>query len=192
MHMATRAPARTRPANPFVWTRAHLERLPDDGNRYEVLDGALFVTPLPTAVHQFVATNLTVRLHAYCVEHGLGIAVGPGAVVFGKNELQPDVVVFPRGPRHRKEKWASLPRPLLAVEVLSDSTSRRDLGLKQEAYIRRRRIPEYWAVDDEERRVHVWKVGTPGETIVTRVLRWQPREDIATLEIDLRDVLPPA
>jgi len=172
------------------WTRSDLETLPDDGNRYEVLDGSLFVTPQAAFFHQYIATRLTLALATYCDRHGLGAAVGPGAVVFDENELQPDVIVVPRLPAHRKEKWESLPRPRLVAEVLSDSTERRDHNVKREAYLRLG-IPEYWIVDPDERRVLVWTPGSTEPTVVTDQLRWQPRADLPALEIPLESIIPP-
>ena len=148
MHMAQRA---ARSLRTRAWTRADLERLPDDGNRYEVLDGALLVTPQAAFSHQEIATRLAVALSAYCMAHGIGGVVAPGSVPHGKSELQPDVQVIPGRPP-RGAKWTSLPRPFLVVEVLSDSTSRRDLGVKRDAYLRWG-IPEYWAVDLDAKRV---------------------------------------
>src|SRR6185369_2826864 len=89
---APRSPRRT-PARPRIrpWTRADLARLPDDGNRYEVLDGALLVTPQASLPHQRVAFRLAVAIDAYTARHGVAHVVGPGAVPFGANELQPDV-----------------------------------------------------------------------------------------------------
>jgi Uma2 family endonuclease len=105
------------------WTRADLARLPDDGNRYEVLDGELLVTPQASVSHQRIAIELSMALEQYCARHSIGFVVGPGAVPFGKNELQPDVQVIPGPPPPAKTKWTALPLPLLVVEILSDSTS---------------------------------------------------------------------
>ena len=103
MVMASRAPGTTRPRRaatpkepaPRPWTRADLARLPDDGNRYEVLDGQLLVTPQATYAHQRVAIELAMRLEIYARQHAVAHVVGPGAVPFRKNELQPDVQVIP-------------------------------------------------------------------------------------------------
>lgn len=179
MHMATR----TRP-----WTRADLARLPDDGNRYEVLDGELFVTPQARVLHQYVATGFASRLAAYCERHALGVAVGPGAVPFGKNELQPDVQVVPVAPSHLPDRWDELPLPTLVVEVLSDATDRRDRGKKRDAYVRLG-IPEYWIVDIGEHAVTVVRPGRPDERVTGR-LRWQPRAAIRALEIELAEIFP--
>ena len=168
------------------WTRADLERLPDDGNRYEVLDGVLLVTPQPAFLHQQVAMRLAVLLLPHCEHHGIGSVVGPGAIPVGDSELQPDVAVYP-GPPPRNASWSSLPRPILVVEVLSPSTRRRDLGIKRAAY-RRWKIPEYWVVDVEQRQVTVVRAGQKDEQ-VTDVLRWQPQPELPALEIRLSDVL---
>ena len=174
------------------WTRADLSRLPDDGNRYEVLDGELFVTPQAAFVHQYIASEIIAALRAYCRRHSLGIVVGPGAVVFEKNELQPDVQVVPGAfPAAGQDEWKDLPLPLLVVEILSDSTARRDLGKKRDAYLRIG-IPTYWVVDASERRVLIWAGPTAADApvIEAEVLRWQPRADLPPLEIPVDSILP--
>jgi Uma2 family endonuclease len=181
--MVTRAPRR------FRWTRADLDRLPDDGNRYEVLDGELLVTPQASFRHQGIAFEIAVRLRGYCDRHQIANVVGPGAIPFGKSELQPDVQVIPG--RHKllkRTKWAQLPRPILVVEVLSDSTAWRDLGKKREAYLRIG-VAEYWAVDPDDCVVHVWKGDASDATVVRDVLSWQPRLEVAPLEISLDTLL---
>ena len=172
------------------WVRADLARLPDDGNRYEVLDGELFVTPQAAFRHQRIASRLMFALQPYCERHALGDVVGPGAVAFGKNELQPDVYVTAGSPGDGA-KWQDLPLPLLVAEVLSDSTGHRDIGKKREAYLRIN-IPTYWVIDADERRGYVWTPSSPEPVTVTDVLRWQPRADLPPLDIPLDTLLGPA
>ena len=170
------------------WTSADLAQLPDDGNRYEVLDGELFVTPQAEFQHQRIATRLIGRLLAYCADHAIGEVVGPGAVRWAKNELQPDIEVIPGvHDGTDKPKWHHLPRPILVVEVLSDSTRHRDLWKKRDAYARRR-IPTYWIVDADERSVTVWTFPATEPQVVTDSLRWQPRADLPPLEIVLASI----
>ena len=174
------------------WTRGDLARLPDDGNRYEVLDGELFVTPQAAHDHQRVALLLAMALEPWCVAHGLGYVVGPGALIWRQNELQPDVQVVPgRYEDLAGQEWKELPRPLLVAEVLSDSTQRRDLGKKREAY-QRVGIPTYWVVDIDERRVLAWTLASPEPVVVTEVLVWRPKADVPALEIPLASILPKA
>ncbi|MHB1097248.1 MAG: Uma2 family endonuclease [Gemmatimonadaceae bacterium] len=183
------APRATRSPRTRAWTRADLARLPDDGNRYEVLDGALLVTPQAAFSHQEMATRLAVALSAYCMTHGIGVVVAPGAVPHGRSELQPDVQVIPGRPP-RGATWTSLPHPILVVEVLSDSTSRRDLGIKRDAYLRWG-IPLYWAADLVALRVHVFRLeGGEGEVFEDTLL-WQPATAHPPLELRLADLFRP-
>jgi Uma2 family endonuclease len=165
------------------WTREDLERFPSDGNRYEVLDGELLVTPQASLDHQVVAARLANALYAYCNAHGVGLAVGPAAVRWGKNELQPDIEVIPDYRFGAGQTWETAPRPILVVEVLSPfSVSRgRDLDAKRKAYLRLG-IAEYWVVDHERRRVHVWSARRR-ERIVTDVLRWNPNPSVTPFEL---------
>lgn len=168
------------------WTRFDLERFPEDGNRYEVLDGELLVTPQASPVHQLVAARLMAALINYGNAYRVGLGLGPAAVVWGTNELQPDIEVLPAGSVTRESKWEQLPCPLLVVEVLSPfaASRRRDLDVKRIAYLKFG-VPEYWVVDHESRQAHVWS-GGHAVKIVTDVLRWHPDPEIAPLEIDLK------
>jgi Uma2 family endonuclease len=171
------------------WARADLGRLPDDGNRYEVLDGELFVTPQAAYRHQAIAFDLAFALQRYCIDHDIGRVVGPGAVVFDQNELQPDVQVIPgHHPPQADTEWEQLPLPLLVAEVLSDSTRQRDFGKKKAAY-ERLGIATYWIVDPGKRRVIAMSVRSAEPEIVTDVLRWQPRGDLPPLEIPIATFL---
>jgi Uma2 family endonuclease len=170
------------------WVRADLDRLPEDGHRYEVLDGELFVTPLPPPRHQFAAAQLAARLLRYCRAQGVGEVLGPAAVVFDDSTLWPDVEVLPSIGRFDEDlEWEDLPLPLLVIEVLDDVTRRRDLGKKRAAY-RRIGIPTLWLVDIDERHVIAHSGLTDAPVIVTDVLRWQPRGDVPPLEIPLETV----
>jgi Uma2 family endonuclease len=177
MEMATRTRA---------WTRADLARLPDDGNRYEVLNGKLLVTPQASVPHQAIASRVARLLDTYCEAHAIGRVFGPGAVPFGKNEVQPDVEVVPNIVSPLPEKWDDLPLPLLVVEILSGSTRRRDRGDKRDAYIGLG-IAEYWIIDRHAREVTVARPGCV-DRVVNDALRWQPHEHLPALEIPLREL----
>jgi Uma2 family endonuclease len=126
-------------------TRADLEHTPDDGHRYELIDGMLLVSPAPRERHQEVVGNLFVELKSSCPRH-LKVLLAPFAVALADDtEVQPDIVVAPRMQFTEQE----LPGPpLLAVEVLSPSTRRVDLLLKRDRY-QAAGIPAYWLVDPE-------------------------------------------
>jgi Uma2 family endonuclease len=176
------------------WSREELERFPEDGNRYEVLDGELFVTPQAGFDHQFVAARLVHALYAYCTAHKIGVVVGPGAVIWGRNELQPDIEVIPVSPPPpRQRTWQTLPFPILAIEILSPSgaSRARDLDVKRVAYLKRG-IATYWVLDLEERCVHCWSSAVEEETVVSGVLRWHPRPAVAPFEITIDQLLGPS
>ncbi len=127
-------------------TRADLVDVPDDGHRYELLDGVLLVSPGPRWPHQDVLGNLYVLLKLACPA-GLAVGLAPFAVAFADDtELQPDMFVA----RRTDITEHDLPvAPLLCVEVLSPSTRRFDLLLKRDRY-QEAGVPSYWLVDPDE------------------------------------------
>ena len=167
------------------WTADDLDLLPDDGNRYEVVDGELFVTPAPSLPHQAVLGQLYLRLHEFVTAHRTGwVFFAPGDVhVDAKNRVQPDIFVVPRLAERRPASWKDAPRPILVVEVLSDSTGRRDLGPKRGLYSAAG-IAEYWIVDWEARNVRVVRHGEPDVVAHDRI-EWTPTGAAGSLAIDL-------
>src|SRR5687768_15199179 len=78
------------------YTVHDVDRFPDDGNRYELLDGVLLVTPAPAAVHQLVTNRIQGELYIALMKAGHAHVVGPGVVVRKpKTQLQPDILVYP-------------------------------------------------------------------------------------------------
>ena len=109
----------------------------------------------------------------------------PGDVqVDQKNRVQPDIFVVPRTAAGKPKTWLGAPTPSLVVEILSDSTARRDLGPKRDLY-ERAGIAEYWIVDYEERSVLVVRRGE-ADVIAHDRIEWRPAAAAAGLAIDLR------
>lgn len=123
-----------------------LEGMPDDGNRYELIDGLLLVTPAPAWEHQEMGLSLAILLRSACPPD-LRVLVAPFAVQMARDsEVQPDVIVA----RYVDFRSKNLPvAPLLAVEVLSRSTWLKDLNLKK-AYYERIGVASYWVLDPTE------------------------------------------
>ena len=137
-----------------VWTLKELHSLPDDGNKYELVRGELFVTPAPTDEHETIAARLTRLLDPYVAANGLGFIYRPRAVMqFRGSEVEPDLMVRQPHPRPRAG-WAKAPKPLLIVEIISDSTRGRDRNQKKSFYMEAG-VPEYWIVDPESRTITV-------------------------------------
>jgi Uma2 family endonuclease len=124
-----------------------LEGMPDDGRRYELLDGVLLVTPAPGWPHQEMVFRLGIRLDAACPPD-LRVLIAPfGIRLDNHTELQPDLLVA----RYEDLTLKDLPvAPVLAVEVLSRSTRLVDLNLKRAAFARLG-VPSYWLLDPEPR-----------------------------------------
>jgi len=123
-------------------------RLPDDGKRYEILDGELYVTPAPSPLHQRVSKRLQRKLEDYFEARGLGEVFDALIdMILGRHDVaQPDILVVanPGQISGRGIEGA----PLLVVEVLSPSTRRHDREVKMRRYAALA-IPHYWIVDPE-------------------------------------------
>lgn len=177
------------------WTAEMVRALPDDGNRYEVVDGELFVTPAPRALHQRAVLRLAVLLDAYVTGHHLGEALmSPADIEFREDRLvQPDVFVAPLfSDGKRIREWSQIKGLLLAVEVLSPSTARADRQVKRRLY-QEEPVGEYWIVDLDARVIERWRRGDQRPEVLSEHLVWQPGGSAAPLEVDLpaffRDVL---
>ncbi len=167
------------------WTADLLESLPDDGNRYEVIDGELFVTPAPSETHQDVIMELALLLREYTRGIGLKTIVAPFAVKFSRaREVQPDLLVVPGRFGDVKRPFGKRGELLLVVEVLSRTTSWRDHGIKRRVY-QQQRVPEYWIVDARERSVERWRTKNTDSEVLTDTLTWQPIAGVDPLTIDL-------
>ena len=169
-----------------TWTVADRDALPDDGNRYEVIDGELFVTPAPTWRHQDAVLQLRDLVVEYLRRERVGYAfVAPADVVFSLTRaVQPDLFVAPlvdgRAPSHFDE----VRRLLVAAEVLSPSTARADRVAKRLLY-RDAGVGEYWIVDLD---ACAFERSTPAEArpeILTDRLVWSPPGAAQPLVIDI-------
>jgi Uma2 family endonuclease len=120
-----------------------LEGFPEDGNRYELIDGMLHVSPAPVPWHQLVLGEIFVLLRAASPPDLLALFAPVDVQPDRSNSLQPDVLVARRSDFGAK----NLPKaPLLAVEVLSPSTRLYDLNTKRFAY-EKMGVASYWIVD---------------------------------------------
>ena len=170
------------------WTAERAIALPADGNRYEVLDGELFVTPAPSWDHQDVVTSLIMAIKPYVKENRLGWAmVSPADITFSPRRLvQPDLFVVPWRAEGKPSAWTEVKSLSLAVEVLSPSTAHAD-RLRKRLIYQDEGVPEYWIFDLDARLVERWRPEDARGEIVTGVLEWQPRaeKEVDPLRIDL-------
>ena len=170
------------------WTVDDLADLPDDGQRYEVIDGELFVTPSPAPRHQAAIAELYVLLREYLSRERVGYAYfGPADVIFSPTRaVQPDLLVVPLINGRRPDRFVDVRRLLFAAEVLSPSTARADRVAKRRMF-RDEGVADYWIVDLDARTV---ERSTPAdsrfEVLVDRI-EWFPAGAETPLVIDLAD-----
>lgn len=183
-------------ARPQVrFTYADYRHLPDDGLRYEVLDGELVVSPSPSRRHQQLSKRLQFELYKHVeVDHQLGeVYDAPFDVILADdNVLVPDLIYVARERQALFSQRGLDGAPDLVVEILSPSTRSRDLGVKRRIYARFG-VRELWLVDPERDMVDVHRLvdgelelaGTygPGDDLVCHVL--------PELRLDLRAVFAP-
>ncbi len=167
------------------WTADEIRALPDDGNRYEVIDGELFVTPAPSWLHQHAAFELGMLLRPFVESAGLDCLIAPAEVAFSQQRsVEPDLFVVPRIDGRRAEHFEEVRRLVLAVEVISPSSARADRYNKRHLY-QSEGVPEYWIVDAHARFVERWRPGDEAPEILLDTLTWAPREGVEPLVIDL-------
>lgn len=146
-------------------TRADLDKAPDDGHRYELIDGVLIVSPAPRVRHQRVSLGLLRVLDDACPAE-LTLLYAPVDVVLADDTvIQPDLLVAPTNAFTETELPTA---PLLAVEVLSPSTRGVDLLLKKER-LQRAGCPHYWVVDPDGPSVVAWHLVDGAYQEVARV-----------------------
>ena len=168
------------------WTVDMVHALPDDGKRYEIIDGELFVTPAPSFDHQRAVLRLAIRLETYLLPQRLGeVFVAPLDVILSPRTLvQPDVLVLPlyRGRLARTREEAG--KPLLTVEILSPGSARTDRVRKRALY-QREGVPEYWIVDLDARVIERWRPEDTRPEILADRITWQPEGAIDPMTVDL-------
>src|SRR5258706_2789176 len=120
-----------------------LELLPDDGNKYELDDGVLVVSPAPTLNHQFVLARLTVLLDAARPAEFV-VLPGPGVEMTKYQYRIPDLVVVRVDSVGFEDKTVTRP-PFLAIEIASPSTAIYDRNRKKDVYAGFG-IASYWIV----------------------------------------------
>jgi Uma2 family endonuclease len=132
--------------------------IPDDGRRYELLEGQLHVTPAPSLEHQHVSKRLFTILLRYFEEGGRGaVFYAPLDVILAKDDVvQPDLVVV-RDPAQLSSRGIE-GAPFLLVEVISPGRAHYDRTVKAQRYAAHG-VPHYWIVDPEARRLECFRLG---------------------------------
>jgi Uma2 family endonuclease len=178
---------------PGAWTYEDYARLPDDGYRYEVIDGELYMSPAPSTLHQRILLQLVTQFHSFASRSGAGevlmapcdVLLAPGVVV------QPDLLFIRADRRGIVEPNNVVGAPDLVVEILSPSDVEHDRERKHALYARHG-VQEYWIVDPVGRTIEVYGLvgdgygapaaAGPGQRACSAVL--------AGFEVAVDEVLP--
>lgn len=154
------------------------------GERWELVEGKVLVTPAPHWVHQRIIGRLFVLLDAYVRPRGFGevfaspldVKLQPGLV------LQPDLLVVPAGELRRRSDIVR--RLLLAAEIVSPSSARYDRVVKRPHY-QRNGVSEYWIVDDMSQTVERWTHDDERPELLAEQLVWHPSAASEPFMLDL-------
>jgi Uma2 family endonuclease len=151
------------------WTYEDYLRLPEGGQRYEVLRGVLHVTPAPAYGHQFSIWRLSVELSRPILEQDLGVLLMAPFDIRLPNRLadpvEPDLVFFRKGNEPQADDKDFTGVPDLVIEVLSPGTRKVDERIKTSIY-REAGIPEYWLVNPKTRTVLIYRLSEDGARYV--------------------------
>ena len=141
-------------------TNADLECLPEDGNRYELIAGELYVSTAPDLIHQRALRRILIAFAKYLEQQPIGeILIGPGVILSDYDGVIPDLVYLSN---ERRDQIATGERiygaPSLAVEILSPGKQnmKRDREIKLKLYAKFG-VEEYWIVDPREQAVEVYR-----------------------------------
>ncbi len=170
------------------WTRDEVLALPDDGNRYELIDGELLVTPAPRLIHQRAVMALYDRIKPYVDRHHLGeVMASPADLDFRRGySAQPDLFVLPLVGGRKPLDWRQCEVPIFIAEVQSPSTGRNDRTIKRPAY-QRAGVGEYWIVDPDSRTVERWRPEDQRPAVALDRAIWQPNSALPAFELDLAE-----
>lgn len=149
------------PAGKIVLTYAQYCALPDDGRRYELLEGELYMTPAPSTQHQRIVMRLSAILFTYVQQRQLGdILPSPIDVLLSPlTVVQPDLVFVAQNRRDMITERAIEGAPDLVIEILSPTTAEHDRTRKAQIYARYG-VAHYWIIAPQERQLEVYELAT--------------------------------
>jgi Uma2 family endonuclease len=143
------------------FTSADLELMPDDGKRYEIIEGELYVSGVPGYEHQYSCGRLFRFLDEWNDQDNKGVVLtGPGVIFAEDDDVIPDIIWITRErlEKHKDKAGHLHVAPELVVEVLSfgKTNELRDRKTKLKLYSRRG-VQEYWIVDWMAQQVEIYR-----------------------------------
>jgi Uma2 family endonuclease len=130
------------------------QTLPDDGQRYEIIEGELLMSPAPKTIHQRISRNLLIYLSNYINQHDIGeIFYAPCDVVLSMTDVvQPDLLFVGKERSHIITENNIIEAPDLVIEILSESTETIDHTRKKSLY-EKHGVKEYWIINPSEKAI---------------------------------------
>ena len=148
-----------------LMTVEDLDAMPDDGNRYEVIEGELFVSRAPGLPHQIVSGNFFAHFWNYLARNPIGRIVATPGLIFGQyGAVIPDLVFYTH---ERGEEIIANDRliaaPDIVIEILSPGRENisRDRIAKRQLYAKYG-VKEYWIADSENRSIEIYRLTDKG------------------------------
>lgn len=137
--------------------------LPEDSNRYEIIDGDLYMTPSPVTRHQRISKAILILLDRFVRESKLGeVFHAPIDVLLSDTDVVVPDLVFVSAERAKIVMEKNIKgAPDLMIEILSPSTAGRDRDIKMKRYAKFK-VPEYWIIDPDARSVEIFRLGARG------------------------------
>jgi Uma2 family endonuclease len=167
-----------------TFTTDDLRAFPHDGQRYELLEGMLLVTPAPGTAHQVVLSRLLFEVVAYLATAELAFAVSPGEIeIAPRTLLEPDLLVYP-ATYPPGTPWRTIREWWLAAEVFSPSSRVYDRDYKRDAYLSLG-VDEVWLVDLDDRAIFASRRGAERDVRHTDHLLWEPAAMPEPLQLDV-------
>ncbi len=142
-------------------TVAELESMPDDGNRYELIEGELLVSRAPSLTHQRISRNLLILISQYLDQHPFGeVLATPGVIFDDFNSVIPDLIVVSNERRASiaaGERFSGAPEIIIEILSPGPENSKRDRVAKRQVYSRYG-VMEYWVIDPESYTIEVYRM----------------------------------
>ena len=173
-----------------IYTYQDYLKLPDDRNRYEIIEGELIMGPAPSLNHQDVSRNLLIKIEAFLKKHNIGkIYHAPCDVVLSDyHVVQPDLIVVLDSNKNILSEKNIQGTPDLIIEILSPDTAYYDLVEKKELY-EKFGVKEYWIVDPKKHRIEIFTLEEGNYLLFQRVEKeGKVKSKILDFEVPLKHI----
>lgn len=163
------------PQSKIVLTYDNYSDLPNDRNRYEILDGELWVTPTPSTKHQRISSRLHFVLTQHVLANQLGdvYAVPTDVILAPTTVVQPDLIFIGNDRRGIVTERAIEGPPTLVIEILSVTTRRTDRQTKAQLYAKHG-VPHYWLIDPDQQSVEAYELAGDQYNLVVKTQYAEP------------------